>query len=95
MKGEKNMPKEAKSKIVSLSLDPDMHEVIKEAAKKLGHKNVSQVIRDLVSKYLGLLVNDTDDIPVIIRIPGDVAGDPQRLREWLKIKSEAIANAIS
>jgi hypothetical protein len=88
------MSKDGKSKIVSLSLDSEMHELIKDAAKKLGHKNVSQVIRDLVSKYIGLLVNDTDDIPVIIRIPGSLAGDRKALRAWLEVKSEAISNAI-
>lgn len=88
------MAKEAKSKIVSLSLDPEMHDTIREAASKLGHKNVSQVIRDLVSKYLPLLVNDGDDVPVILRIPGPVAEDQTRLREWLRVKSEAIANAL-
>jgi len=88
------MAKEVKSKIVSLSLDPEMHETIKRASARLGHKNVSQLIRDLVSKFLGLLVNDTEDIPVIIRIPGDVAGDRDRLRSWLRAKAEAIADAI-
>lgn len=84
----------SKSKIVSLSLDPEMHEAIKSASKKLGHKNASQVVRDLISKYLGLLVNETDDIPVIIRIPGEIAGDERRLREWLGAKAEAIADAV-
>lgn len=88
------MAKDGKSKIVSLSLDPEMHETIKEAANKLGHKNVSQLIRDLVSKYLGLLVNDGDEIPVIIRIPGDLLDRPEDLRAWLKAKAEAIANAV-
>lgn len=84
----------AKSKIVSLSLDLETHEAIKVASKKLGHKNASQVVRDLISKYLCLLVNDTDDISVIIRIPGDVARDERRLREWLGAKAEAIADAV-
>jgi hypothetical protein len=88
------MAKDGKSKIVSLSLDPEMHETIKEAANKLGHKNVSQLIRDLVSKYLGLLVNDNDDIPVIIRIPGGLRDSPDELRAWLRAKSEAIADAV-
>jgi len=89
------MAKDGKSKIVSLSLDPEMHEVIKEAATKLGHKNVSQVIRDLVSKYLGLLVNDSDEISVIIRVPSSMVEDPDRLRGWLAAKAEAIADALS
>lgn len=86
--------KESKIKIMSLSLDPEMHELIKNSAKKLGHKNVSQLIRDLVSKYLDLLVNDADDIPVIIRIPNALKDDPDSLKAWLKVKMEAIAKAL-
>lgn len=89
------MEKESKIKIMSLSLDPEMHEKIKNSAKKLGHKNVSQLIRDLVSKYLDLLVNENDDIPVILRIPNDVKDSPEQLRSWLKIKSDAIANVLA
>lgn len=88
------MAKDGKSKIVSLSLDPNIHETIKEAANKLGHKNVSQVIRDLVSKYMGLLVNDSDEVPVIIRIPGVLLDQPEELKAWLHAKAEAIADAV-
>lgn len=84
-----------KIKIVSLSLDPEMHEKIKSSARKLGHKNVSQVIRDLVSKYLGLLVNDSDDIPVIIKIPAELKDNPDKLKSWLYQKSEAITKALT
>lgn len=89
------MSKENKIKIMSLSLDPEMHELIKISAKKLGHKNVSQLIRDLISKYLDLLVNDADDIPVILRIPGHLKDDPKSLREWLGQKSDAITKALT
>lgn len=88
------MSKDSKTKIVSLSLEPEMHEAVRDAAKKLGHKNVSQVMRDLVSKFLGLLVNESDEIPVIIRVPGDLANDPEGMRRWLRAKAEAIANAL-
>jgi Arc/MetJ-type ribon-helix-helix transcriptional regulator len=87
------MPKE--TKIVSLSLDPEMHELIKRSAKKLGHKNVSQLIRDLVSKHLDLMVNDKDETPVIIRIPGSLKGDRESIRSWLYKKSDAISEALS
>jgi hypothetical protein len=49
----------------------------------------------LVSKYLDLLVNDSDDVPVILRIPGHLKEDPEALRSWLHFKSEAIAKALS
>lgn len=87
------MPKE--TKIVSLSLDPEMHELIKSSAKKLGHKNVSQLIRDLVSRHLDLMVNDGDEIPVIIKIPGVLKGDHAALKNWLYKKSDAISEVLS
>ena len=89
------MEKENKIKIMSLSLDLEMHEKIKNSAKKLGHKNVSQLIRDLVSKYLDLLVNDNDEIPVIIRIPNGLKDDPEKLKSWLKVKTDAIASVLT
>lgn len=89
------MSKDSKTKIVSLSLEPEMHEAVKDAAKKLGHKNVSQVMRDLVNKFLPLMLNEGDEIPVIIRVPGRLVEDPESLRSWLKAKSEAIADALS
>ncbi len=88
------MTSEKKVKIISLSLDPDMHELIKVSAKKMGHKNVSQLIRDLISKYLDLHVNENDDIPVILRIPSDVKDDPKSLEKWLNFKAKAICDAI-
>lgn len=88
------MSKESKIKIMSLSLEPEMHDLIKNSAKKLGHKNVSQLIRDLVTKYLDLLVNDDEDTPVILRIPADIREDSEKLRSWLHIKADAITNAL-
>lgn len=89
------MAKENKIKIMSLSLDPEMHDLIKNSAKKLGHKNVSQLIRDLVTKYLDLLVNDADDTPVILRIPADVREDSEKLRAWLHVRADAITDALT
>lgn len=72
-----------------------MHDLIKSSAKKLGHKNVSQLIRDLVSRHLDLMVNDRDEIPVIIRIPGELKGNRDSIRNWLYKKSDAISEALS
>lgn len=89
------MPTDKKTKIVSLSLEPEMHELIKSSAKRLGHKNVSLLVRDLVSKYLDLMVNDSEDIPVILRIPAELKDDKEGIRSWLHRKSDAIAEALS
>lgn len=88
------MSSDKKLKIVSLSLEPEMHELIKVSAKKLGHKNVSQLIRDLISKYLDLHVNDNDDISVIIKIPNDISQDSKKLESWLNLKTKAIFDAV-
>lgn len=86
---------ENKLKIMSLSLDPEMYDLVKSSAKKLGHKNVSQMIRDLISKYLDLIVNDNDDIPVILRVPSELKDDPESLKNWLEVKVNAIAMALT
>lgn len=83
-----------KTKIMSLSLDSEMHDLIKVSSKKLGHKNVSQLIRDLVSKYLDLHLNENDDIPIIIRVPNEISQDSEKLESWLNFKAKAIFDAI-
>lgn len=89
------MSSDKKTKIVSLSLEPEMHELIKSSAKRLGHKNVSLLVRDLISKYLDLMVSDSEDIPVILRIPAELKDDHEGMRAWLRRKSDAIADALS
>lgn len=83
-----------KNKIMSLSLDSDMYELVKNSSKKLGHKNVSQMIRDLIKKYLELLVNDKDEIPVILKVPSDLKGNPEELKTWLSSRMDAIVKAM-
>lgn len=88
------MSEEKKIKIMSLSLDSDMYDLVKNSSKKMGHKNVSQMIRDLISKYLDLLVNDNDEIPIILRIPSDLKNNPQELENWLNTRNQAIIKAL-
>lgn len=83
-----------KTKIMSLSLDSDMYELVKNSSKKLGHKNVSQMIRDLINKYLDLLVNDRDEIPIILKVPSDLKGNPDALRTWLSSRIDAVVKAL-
>lgn len=86
---------ENKLKIMSLSLDSEMYDLVKSSSKKLGHKNVSQMIRDLISKYLDLLVNDKDEIPIILRIPSELKENPKELEEWLSVRTKALVKALS
>lgn len=86
---------ENKLRIMSLSLDAEMYDLVKSSSKKLGHKNVSQMIRDLISKYLDLLVNDKDEIPIILRVPSELRNDPKELEDWLSVRTQALVKALS
>ena len=81
------------SKVMSLSIEPEMQEQLKVSAKKMGW-SVSELIRKLVSKHLDLVANDGDEIPVILRVPADLKGDEEALLTWLTVKSQAIAKAL-
>ena len=79
-------------KVISMSIDSEMHDMLKDATKKAGYSSTSALIRGLIDKYLGLMVNDGDETPVILRVPADLKGED--LRKWLDIKSDAIVKAI-
>jgi predicted DNA-binding protein len=82
-----------KLKIMSLSIEPDMQDLLKASAKKAGC-SVSHLIRDLVEKHLSLLVNDGEEIHVIIDVPAHLKGDEGELRQFLNSKIEAIVKAL-
>jgi hypothetical protein len=84
---------EKKLKIVSLSIEDEMHDLLKSSSKKAGC-SVSSLVRELVTKYLGLIVNDGDKIPVILEIPSHLKGDDENLKIWLTIRVDAIVKAL-
>lgn len=79
-------------KVISLSVESEMHELLKTSAKISGRSSVSALVRDLVNKYLGLIVNDGEETPVILKIPNDL--NEEQLKNWLRVKSEAIVQAF-
>jgi len=76
-------------KVVSLSLEPEMHDKLKSLSKQKGLNNVSQLIRDVLDRFLIL---DDDIIPVIVKIPINLKGDKEGLKSWLEKKSDALVN---
>lgn len=80
-------------KIISLSVEPQTVEMLDNARKKMGWSR-SDLVRRLVHKHLNLLVNDSDETPVILRVPADIKGDPEALRDWLNKKVEGIVKAL-
>lgn len=83
----------AKAKVMSLSIDPALQDLIDTSAKKMG-LNRSELIRRLVTKHLDLIANDGEEIPVILKIPASLKGDEEGLLKWLNARSAAIAKAL-
>lgn len=79
------------SKIISVSVTPDINDLLIVATKKLGCGK-SELVRNLIDKYLRLLVRDNNDVPVILEVPADLQGS--ELRNWLVTKANAIADAL-
>ena len=78
---------------MSMSIEPQMQELLKASAKKAGC-SVSNLIRDLVDKHLSLIVNEGDEIPIILKVPAHLKGDENNLRKWLYVKTDAIAKEL-
>lgn len=74
-------------------MPPEMQEHLSDSAKKMGW-NKSELIRNLISKHLDLIVNDGEEIPVILRIPSSLREDSDELRKWLYAKSDAITKVL-
>jgi hypothetical protein len=83
-----------KSIIMSLSVKPEMQDLLKVSAKKAGW-SVSELVRALIQRHLSLVVNDGNDIPVILRIPTALRGDPEKLSAWLKSRTDKIISSLS
>jgi len=80
--------------IMSLSVKPEMQELLKTSGKKMGI-SVSQIVRTLVDKYLGLIVNDGSEIPVIFKVPADLKGKPEELKAWFATRTDAVVKKLS
>lgn len=83
-----------KLKIMSLSVEPEMQELLKNSSKKMGC-SVSSLVRDLVDKHIDLIVNDGEEIPVILKIPTSLRGNPEELKVWLDSRVSGIVKALS
>lgn len=80
-----------KLNIMSLSIESDMQDKIKEHAKTR-KVSVSKLIRDLVEKYL---INEEDVFPIILKVPTKLKEDPDNLQKWLETRVEAIVKTLS
>jgi hypothetical protein len=79
---------------MSLSISPEMKELLQNSAKKAGKKGVSDLLRELINDYLPLMVNEGEEIPVILKVPAYLREDAEKLRAWMNIKTNAIVNRL-
>lgn len=83
-----------KIKNTSIAMDQEMKELLKISAIKMKSTS-SKIVRQLVEKYLDLVVPKEGEIPVVIRIPKDKLENPEALKTWLMWKAENLAKALT
>ena len=79
---------------MSLSVDPDIQERMKKAAK-VRNISVSKLIRDMVEKNLPLNSEEAEFDTVIFKIPNAVKATEEDLRSWLLTRVEAVVKALT
>jgi hypothetical protein len=79
-----------KMKIVSISIEPELHESLKTAATKAGW-TTSKLARNLFTKYLP----SNGETPVVLRVPAQFKDDPAGLKAWLDAKVVTIVKSFS
>ena len=84
----------AKLKIMSVSVETELHDKLKVASKTTG-KSVSDLVRSLVDKHLELVVNDGEEIPVILHVPSSLKGESEGLKNWFNTRVDAIVKRLS
>jgi Arc/MetJ-type ribon-helix-helix transcriptional regulator len=81
-----------KQDIVSYSMPLEMQEKLKRVKTKKGYKSVSKLIRDLVDKYV---FEDDDIVPVVLKVPAQLRGNPEALRQWLTNRLPTVVASLS
>lgn len=81
-----------KVNIMSLSVDLEIQERLKQVAKKR-NLSVSKLVRDMVEKNLSSTDEDVDT--VIFKIPNSVKVTEEKLRNWLNPRVENIVKALT
>ncbi len=82
-----------KLKIMSLSVEPEMQELLKNSSKKMGC-SVSSLVRDLVDKHIDLIVNDGEEIPVMIQNTLKAQGMIPRANGEIEVSDEYKEDSI-
>lgn len=79
-----------KLNIMSLSIEPEMHDLLKEHARRR-NMSVSEFVRKWLDKYP---FNTDNVIPVVLDIPESLTRDKDSLNAFLTKKSQAITSVL-
>jgi hypothetical protein len=82
------MPSNKKNKTFNVYLEEEYQGVLKSFAKK-SDISVSQLLRNLITKYLSVEAGTTK---VVLNIPKDVSSNSEELEKWLTSKKNALIN---
>lgn len=81
-----------KANIMSLCVDPEIQDKLKQVAKKR-NISVSKLVRDLVEKNLP---NEGEEVDIVIlKIPKDLRKKPDQLVEWFNPRIESVIKTLS
>ena len=79
-----------KLNIMSLSIEPELHDLLRDHANKKG-MSVSEFVRKWLDKYP---FNSSNVIPVVIDIPEALTRDKDALNSFLSKKSQTIVSVL-
>ena len=81
-----------KGTIMSLSIDAEIQDRLKEVAKRR-NISVSKLVRDVVEKHLP---KDNEEFDTIIfKVPPEAKKDASTLRNWMNLRVEAVVKALA
>ena len=90
-------------KVMSIAIEPELHDELKEYSKKKG-LSVSSYVGVLISKAVKLSIDDDplvvgkpadeDVVPVILKIPGSLKGDKEGLKSWLDTQTGVLVSKL-
>lgn len=90
-------------KVMSIAIEPELHDELKQYSKKKG-MSVSSYVGVLISKAVKLSIDDDplvvgkpadeDVLPVILKIPGSLKGDKEGLKAWMDAQTSGIVSKL-
>lgn len=97
-----------KKRIMSVSVDPEIVEVLDEI-KRATKESRSSIVENMVTRFIHVVDDDKldkivkgymehiedDSVPVVLYIPSHLRESPVALQNWLNAKSDAIGKALS